>query len=373
MPECAILPFIIDSLVNLCIYCGMEHIYILDIVMDTHTERLDQFEHEFADYSTTEIYYDTLGLFELFQEKLGEERGARLARHLLFEDMGFPPYELPDNSIPEPNEEQCKEFPIYSDVRTVYAYAFYGIFVFEQEDDRYDDDISSEQNDADLRKALSDRVFHSAKSLSRYTGISRQNMPKDFSPKEEADFNHLYLACWARAKVDQSDFAQWDPLITPVELSALVSVGTKSLKNLMAPSKGIIKTTREGTISPEEAKRWLSTRADFLPTIFSTEETEQVPEGKSGTATLIDEEIAFVPTAADGSWFGPHCERDGQFIIFNPQEHTATSFEEALTILSHQVTPQWRRPTPGGRWTKVSAVHWERKLASELTDQKEPS
>src|SRR5690606_4014061 len=56
-----------------------------------------------------------------------------------------------------------------------------------------------------------------------------------------------------------------------------------------------------------------------------------------------------VPVAGDGTWFGPHLLRSGQFTIGEKgSELRLDSYEDALAALSCMPVPRWRRPNKNG-------------------------
>lgn len=68
-----------------------------------------------------------------------------------------------------------------------------------------------------------------------------------------------------------------------------------------------------------------------------------------------------VPVANDGTWFGPHLLRAGQFTIGEKgDERRLDSFDEALRLLSAMEIPRWRRPNFQGNWGIVSGTRWVR-------------
>lgn len=66
-----------------------------------------------------------------------------------------------------------------------------------------------------------------------------------------------------------------------------------------------------------------------------------------------------VPVAKDGTWFGPHLLKAGQFTIGEKgDEQRLDSYEEALQSLVAMDVPRWRRPNPQGNWGIVSGTDW---------------
>jgi hypothetical protein len=76
-------------------------------------------------------------------------------------------------------------------------------------------------------------------------------------------------------------------------------------------------------------------------------------------AYALDPKV-LLPVAKDGTWFGPHLMRAGQFTIGEKgDEQRVDSFEEALAGLRSMPVPRWRRPNPLGNWGIVSGVRWK--------------
>ena len=66
-----------------------------------------------------------------------------------------------------------------------------------------------------------------------------------------------------------------------------------------------------------------------------------------------------VPIASDGSWFGPHLLKAGQFTIgAKGEEKRVDLYEEALIALACMEVARWRRPNAKGNWGIVSGVRW---------------
>jgi len=79
-------------------------------------------------------------------------------------------------------------------------------------------------------------------------------------------------------------------------------------------------------------------------------------EGKTQPGALVR-----VPVAKDGSWFGPHLLRAGQFTVGEKgEELRLDTFDKALAALTRMSVPRWRRPNAKGNWGIVSGVRWER-------------
>jgi len=66
-----------------------------------------------------------------------------------------------------------------------------------------------------------------------------------------------------------------------------------------------------------------------------------------------------IPVAHDGSFFGPHLERNGCFTVGDKgSEVRFSDFEKALSFLKSQPQARWRRPNRNGNWGIVVAIEW---------------
>lgn len=68
---------------------------------------------------------------------------------------------------------------------------------------------------------------------------------------------------------------------------------------------------------------------------------------------------SFVPVSSDGSWFGPHLLRSGQFTVgAKGEEIRVDTYEQALLDLASMDAARWRRPNLKGNWGIVTGVRW---------------
>lgn len=66
-----------------------------------------------------------------------------------------------------------------------------------------------------------------------------------------------------------------------------------------------------------------------------------------------------VPVAKDGTWFGPHLLKAGEYTIgAKGEEFRCDDFISAMEALRTMPVARWRRPNPSGNWSIVSAVRW---------------
>jgi hypothetical protein len=67
-----------------------------------------------------------------------------------------------------------------------------------------------------------------------------------------------------------------------------------------------------------------------------------------------------LPVARDGTSFGKHLAKKGQYTVGEKgDEQKFASYEQALQYLKSMNTAKWRRPNPNGNWGIVSAIEWK--------------
>jgi hypothetical protein len=154
----------------------------------------------------------------------------------------------------------------------------------------------------------------------------------------------------ARWKLDNGE------ALSAEELAVLSGRAFQTIKNKLSGDPSEIQGT-QAHIEAAEANAWLSRQKDFYPSIWKNQDdTPAIAEREKGMG-----EVAFVPVAKDGSLFHPGVKRDGKYLVDSDgAEQEFESFDEALAILQRAHFPEWRRPTPEGRWTRVRGVDWRR-------------
>ena len=160
----------------------------------------------------------------------------------------------------------------------------------------------------------------------------------------------------ARWKLDNGD------PVTADELAILSGRAPQAIKNKLAGQYKEI-TGSQDHIAAEEASAWLSRQKDYYPSIWREQDnTARLVETDMGLG-----EVLFIPVAKDGSLYHPGLVRDGKYQIdADGKEREFDTFEEALAALQKMHFPQWRRPTPEGRWTRVRGVDWRRIAVDQL-------
>ncbi|QEX14944.1 hypothetical protein FRZ44_02200 [Hypericibacter terrae] len=155
-------------------------------------------------------------------------------------------------------------------------------------------------------------------------------------------------------------------LVGPEGLAAIAGVSLKSIKNILAPSSGSdLRTTENGQVRVEDARRWLEGRPGFLPSIWELDEAGSVVP--ASTADHMLDDVLFVPVAKDGSHFSPEC-LVGKHYQIGPKSapQKIADFRLALDLLTRMEPPRWRRPNSKGVPGLVTGVTWTRKTAAEL-------
>jgi hypothetical protein len=187
--------------------------------------------------------------------------------------------------------------------------------------------------------------------------------PQEWSGKE---MQQTMTAALARRKLDNPEIGG----MTPEELAALVKLPRKNIVNLLSPAnRAILKTDSRGLISIESARRWLSARRDFRPSVWQqqTSVSTEAPHSEP----LIGDDPVFVPVASDGTWFSPsdRNERDNCYYVASGDcEEKYDDYWNALDFLSRARFPRWRYCDAAGRWRAKSGRgdDWLRKSRREI-------
>lgn len=79
------------------------------------------------------------------------------------------------------------------------------------------------------------------------------------------------------------------------------------------------------------------------------------------TPTVDDaDNLVKLPVARDGTSFGKHLAKKGQYTVGEKgDEQKFSSYEQALQYLRSMNTAKWRRPNAKGNWGIVSAIEWK--------------
>ncbi|NNU82198.1 hypothetical protein HMH01_17305 [Halovulum dunhuangense] len=146
------------------------------------------------------------------------------------------------------------------------------------------------------------------------------------------------------------------------ELSLLSGLALQSIRNKLArPYQEIV--GNQNRIEAREALAWLSTRKDFLPSLWRQQDD-------SATLDFLDrpiEDAIFIPVATDGSMFTPDKKKEGYYHVgAEGHECRFEDYDDALAALHKMLIPTWRRPTEGGTWTRVRASGWTRVQRSDI-------
>ena len=173
--------------------------------------------------------------------------------------------------------------------------------------------------------------------------------------------------------------ARWeldhDRPVPPAGLAMLAGVKPKTMANLLAARE--LATDARGHGLPDEARRYLSGRESFIPSVWQREEEYRAmaEAAEAGGAAARRGEQVFVPVDSEGRAFLPDLARQGRDGIpryaIGPKDAPdfVEDYWEALHRLSLMETPRWRRPpaTGKGGWSLVSAQEgWRRFPRAEL-------
>lgn len=153
-------------------------------------------------------------------------------------------------------------------------------------------------------------------------------------------------------------------LIEPWALAEFGGVSERRIRNMMAGGERVFEP-KDGGVPAAQALDWLKQRKQFRPSTWRDQNTFE--DLATADRFELDEEMLFVPVAADGSTFHPGVGgEDGYTTGPTGKETTWPSFEEALTALQRSAEPIWRRPTPRGLRTQARGVRWERTTRTAL-------
>ncbi|NBN79918.1 hypothetical protein GWI72_16695 [Microvirga tunisiensis] len=185
-----------------------------------------------------------------------------------------------------------------------------------------------------------------------------KRLPAEAWDVDTGDAGHTLRLALGRWALDH------DEAIEPYALAAFGGVSERRIRNMMSGTANSL-TNDNGKVPAREALQWLADRETFRPSVWRDQDAGADEAGYPEEEELGD--MLFVPVARDGSHFHPGLARDGKFTIGRPgAELTLPTFEEALAVLQQSASPAWRRPSPMGVWTNVSAVRWDRLGRAEL-------
>lgn len=140
--------------------------------------------------------------------------------------------------------------------------------------------------------------------------------------------------------------------------------GSKEATVMTAAHRELIPTYESGNrrlAEPREALAWMQERG-YRPTRFTSDNSE--PATKSDVD--LDDAV-FVPVAADGTYFGPHCKSgNGYTIGAKGAERKVNDYFEALALLQKMNTPYWRRENAAGNRGIVRGLRWDRMSRARL-------
>lgn len=137
------------------------------------------------------------------------------------------------------------------------------------------------------------------------------------------------------------------------------------IRNILSSGDSVLEKVGQ-RVTAQSAAQWLKTRKEFYASIWREEEVS-VPEAASGN---FDDDVWFVPVAADGSYFHPGLLRDGKYTVgAKDAPQTYATFPEALAALHKMATPRWRRPNEAGNWGLISGRDWKRVTSTNFMNK----
>jgi hypothetical protein len=240
-----------------------------------------------------------------------------------------------------------RQLPIFVYALALEAYAYYGLkLTIEEPDANGLDDL------LDDLAATPERMF--------------TLFPRAWGGSKEME--QTITAALARRKLDHPELGG----MTAEELAALVRLPRKNIVNLLAPSNpSTLKTDSKGLISIESARRWLSNRRDFRPSIWQQQSEDSIASLAPHSESLLEDDPVFVPVASDATWFSPNDrnEKDGcYYVATGDQEEKYEDYWTALDFLKRARFPRWRYRDAAGRWRVRSGTgdDWLRKSWAEV-------
>lgn len=154
----------------------------------------------------------------------------------------------------------------------------------------------------------------------------------------------------------------------PIEAMALAHLGGVSerrIRNMMSTGEAGLQAEK-GRVTAASALAWLTDREGFRPSAWRHDTRfDAAPRSEP----LDRDEVRFVPATEKGEMFHPGLKRDGVFIVCEgDKDIDMENYELALELLQTLQPPTWRRPGPGGRWTRVKGHKWERITRRDLDE-----
>jgi hypothetical protein len=235
----------------------------------------------------------------------------------------------------------------------LYGFAFYGVC------------NSQHTTDADNRAWAKEQLKTADRTWRRLPEGWREEMP---------EAKRDLLAAEARWRLISGEGV-------PLEgLAALAGISRKRIANLLSAQDTSLQVEervaeRDGggqtpLISNASASAWLAAREDFWPTRL---------EGEEGTteraaATIIDEEVVFVPVSKQGSAFLPDSARlssGGYRIGSKGYEIDVSDYWDALARLQKMAPPRWRTLEGKRGYVLVTGVTWMRCQKSAINEPTE--
>ena len=159
----------------------------------------------------------------------------------------------------------------------------------------------------------------------------------------------------ARLKVDQGE-----PL-TMSEIATLLD---------MREATVVTNAHRKKFETYEEDNRRYSRPENVLPWMIKNGYVPTLDSGSPSTAaspSATNDDVLFVPTAHDNTWFSPDCRINGRYTIGNKgEERRFTDYFDALREVNRLPTPRWRTKTQDGIAGIAFGVRFDRVPRAEI-------
>lgn len=302
-------------------------------------QRIVDFQHSFGnqDFFEEGVIRSLDAMFELCASYLGEEFASRG-----FDTMVSCAFQRNDSDLGWReilDEDYCgiySETKIGNLLHDLTAYADFGIV------------LATARDDEQRYQLLANQIQRAERLLAL--------LPSQVWGLDDEHLVAVLRKSLARWKVDNG------VSVSALELAVLSGRAPQTIKNKLAGNPAEINGSQM-RIEAVEAAAWLSAQSDFNNSIWRNQsDAVSVAESDEGLG-----EVVFVPVAKDGSTFHAGLSKDGKYLIDGEgAEREFNDFDEALSALQKMQFPQWRRPTPEGRWTRVRGVEWRRVTQDEL-------
>lgn len=192
------------------------------------------------------------------------------------------------------------------------------------------------------------------------------------------EFDFIWHGVEARAAIDFLD-AQ----ITINGLHLLSNLSMAVIRN--AVNIGDLHSDGQGTVSPEEARKWLARRREFCPSRWRNPHDNQWPFDPNKATEPDENGMVWVPQTAKDDCFMPEqvvrpargADTISITVGAKGAEQQYDDFYEALQALARMNVARWRRPNNAGNWgivrargawVAVAKAEIDRQLAAKMAE-----